>query len=296
MVLGLTWVFISGLLWMLIGIVVSRITRLKLDFLAVAAVFGPVILITAWLVFPDYAILRAGDVPSVGILSLIMIISGMFSPLGMLSLQKGMRMGNHGVVWTIAQSAMLIPFLFGVLIMREAVSVSQIAGMTAILFAFFFFGRDKADTKTTGVNQSGVWFWMALLAFVLIGMQQTLATIPSHWVDWQDTANLRRPLLATGACLGYISLAVFKRRIPNRKEVFYGFLYASISLPSFYTIFQGMDQLKPHGMVSLVYPIAVGTCITGFVLYSLFVLREKTSLAGISGLIFAGTGLVLISL
>ena len=296
MVMGLFWVFITGVLWMLVGILVSRITRLELDFVAIAAVSATVITVASWILFPDFAVLRVGTVPRIGMLTLVMLASGFFSPLGMLSLQKGMRTGNHGVVWTIGQSAMVIPFLFGVLIMRESVSLLQAAGMVAVVLAFLFFGREKAAQQKTNTATSGLWFWLAVLAFLLLGVQQTLATIPSHWINWQDTAHLRRPLLASGLCLGYVLVAIFRRRFPGRKEILYGVIYASIQLPSFYTLFIGMDKLKPHDMVSLVYPIAVGTCITGFVLYSIFVLREKSSAAGISGLVLAISGLILISL
>ena len=147
MIMSLGLVFLTGLLWMLVGILVSRITRLKLDFMATATVSGLAITTAAWLIFPDFVALRSGEVPRLGVLILVMLVAGVFAPLGMLSMQKGMRMGNHGVVWTIGQSAMLIPFLFGVLIMRETVSVLQIVGMAAITIAFLIFGREKAVQK-----------------------------------------------------------------------------------------------------------------------------------------------------
>jgi hypothetical protein len=50
----------------------------------------------------------------------MMLAAGMINAWGVLTLQRAMRRGHHGVTWAIGQSAMVVPFLVGVLVFGDA--------------------------------------------------------------------------------------------------------------------------------------------------------------------------------
>lgn len=60
--------------------------------------------------------------------------------------------------------------------------------------------------------------------------------------------------------------------------------------------YPGMDTLARCGVGSLSYPLLVGSCLVGFSLYSIFILREKNSYIQYTALGCCLAGIILICL
>src|SRR5574344_1087402 len=73
-----------------------------------------------------------------------------------------MQRGPNGIIWTIIQSAMIFPFLTGVLFFDVKLTLCRGAGLALILTALTLFGLAKN-------NSSGgrTWLGAAFLAFLL---------------------------------------------------------------------------------------------------------------------------------
>ena len=90
--------------------------------------------------------------------------------------------------------------------------------------------------------------------------------------------------------IGYLPLLLFHRQLPNRATLKLSFLSAIFVVISPITLFWSMDLLAKQKIVSILFPLAVGTCIIAFVIYSGLFLKEKFSritllgvMAGIAG-------------
>lgn len=115
--MGLTLILLTGLVWGAIGILMGVVARRRLDifvFTAAGTLLGSV---AAWVVFPQWTVLLEGQIPRGSSLILFLSIAGIAGVCGMLCLQKAMIAG--AVAWTVGQSAMVIPFLWGVLFLGE---------------------------------------------------------------------------------------------------------------------------------------------------------------------------------
>ena len=169
--------------------------------------------------------------------------------------------------------------------------------MAAIAASLAAFGAARNEKSTAG-GQAGsrLWFALALLAFLCLGMVMFLATIPSHWKDWSDVGGVRIPIYYAGVAGVYAAILI---RRPGRMSWTMLALAALIcidGLASLLLIFGGLDRLGDCRMVSIAYPIAVGTCIVGFAAYSLFILRERTTPLHIAGIALAVAGIALAAL
>ena len=109
MLKGITLVVIVGFCWTLAGIVFSRVARKTINFFAFMGVSFFINMVLAWIIFPDYSVILNGSVEKLRPLALVMMTSGILNSIGITSMKRAMKKGHHGIVWTIAQSALLIP-------------------------------------------------------------------------------------------------------------------------------------------------------------------------------------------
>ena len=130
----------------------------------------------------------------------------------------------------------------------------------------------------------------------LVRLHQILTIVPSHWSGWSDVANIRIPLFITGILSGYILVLLKQKTFPSKKDAWFGTLLVPLGFPSLIFFYKGMDLLVKENLISMAYPLAVGTSIVVFMIYSLFYLRERTPKIAILGVFVGIVGLTLISI
>lgn len=282
----------SGLLWACIGVIYSLAARRQWDFLNLMTVNSILTFSAAALIFPRWHAIgtQAGLVPLVWIL----ILAGVFQAVGMLLMQKAMQTGHHAVAWTLSQAAMVIPFFSGFIIWHDALSLLKWAGLAMILSAVIFFAtanRKKSGGTPLPSHQGRFFLGLALAAFAAIGIQQTLVGVPSRWAGWTDTAALRIPLLSLGSLVTFLILCAARKRFEAGPMLKMAVLMLILGLPGHYFIFNGLDAWARIGMAGAVYPIAIGVCVTAFAGYSIFFIREKTTLSHYIGILAGIAGI-----
>jgi drug/metabolite transporter (DMT)-like permease len=294
---GILLIIVTGLLWAAMGVAFSYIAKKSMDFTAVMGLSTLVALVMAWNLVPDYQVLLSQGYERLPGLATVLVLSGFLSSLGLIAMQKGMQTGHNGIVWTIGQSALIAPYLAGVLIFQEPVTDLRMTGMSLVLFSLVILGitqsRDRPADQLKNRRQG---YLFGLLAFAVLAIHQIMATLPSHWHNWTDDARLRVPLLTTGVFLAYPGFCIIKNRYPRRNELLMSLGTALIGFPASIALFKSMDYLEPVQMVSLVFPLSVGTCIFSFLLFSFFILKEKTSYLSLAGLICGLSGMILTTL
>jgi multidrug transporter EmrE-like cation transporter len=315
MVEGWVCILIAGLLWTVIGIIISQVARHghgMLSFLAAGAVLNAA---ASWILLPRYGVLAKGAIAEMGRLAVVMFLAGAGSAVGTLLAGHAMRQGHHGATWTMVQSAMVIPFLAGVFIWRDRVGLPDVAALVLILTSIVLFGRagtavasDRggaeggtqrpggAETPSRLAVRQVSWWVVALAAFVFVGLQQVLHTMPSRWPGWDDTGRLRVPLAMAGTLVAFGAALLFRRKLPDRRSWIPAALLAVCVVPSHVLLYRGLDALATSGRAGLGYPVAVGTCVIAFATYSVGVLREPTTREHVTGLVLGIAGVVLMAM
>lgn len=290
----------AGLLSTVTGIVMSRLAKSGtgiIEYYLINA--GATVAICAFAVLSrqDFS---CGELLSQGWLFLYVCGGGILSAFGTLIMQSAMRRGHNGIIWGICQSALIFPFLAGVIVFGQEASIVRFGGLALILGGMFIpllrAGRGTScESGCTGIS----WVPMSLTAFAVLGFSLILWSMPSYWSGWSDRLSLRPLFAYAGLSGGFIlwalcgSLSSLRFR---RRTVCVAVGMAFVNFLAFKAIFLALDVLSCYGAASIVYPVCIGTCIVAFSLYSFLILKERTAVLNWLGTAGIAGGIILISL
>ena len=294
MLLGVTCAGLAGLMWAANGTILSRIARRGIDPVSFLAIAGIGNAVAAWAFVPNFGAIRAGDLTRTGELAILMMIAGASVGVGALAMQGAFRRGHHGATWSINQAALVTPFIFGLILWGDKLTLLGLLGAGAIVACLVFLGTAQGDGEHTSNASHRTWLGFALLAFALTSLELVLKAVPSQWVGWEDVARIRAPLSLTGGMIIFQIIAMtmgrYTRTLPWRMIV----VSVALIVPSQVLIFKALDIFERHEVGGLTWPTAIATCIVAFALYSVFILKEKmTTLRGV-GIAMGVVGIILI--
>ena len=299
MLTGILMLLGTGLAWAFVGVIVSLTAKARYNMVTVFTMQSLMSLVVSLIIFPDYGGLAANGNSDLWMLAAVMLAAGLTGSIGILTLQRAMRAGHHGISWSVGQSALIVPFLAAVIFFDEPAPLLRLCGVLAILGSLIILGMARQNEpvkETDGAVKSSLCFVLALLALVIFGVQQTLTTVPSHLATMTDTMNLRIPLMYIGGGVVFVFLWLRKPVRPERREVVLALIATAIGITSYFLLFLGLDSLAVARATSIGYPVATGTCIIGFVAYSFLVMREACTPWHIAGMGLGITGIVFVSL
>lgn len=226
---------------------------------------------------------------------------------GLQAMSAGMRRGPNGAVWGIMQSALIFPYMVGLLLFAQAITVPNLAGIILVGIALVFFTMAKNQQElqpATAIRKS--WRFYALLALAITALQQNISTAPSAYFESPKLISpILRSLCAAGGTLFAACIWIFVRYVRDRNsagEMFSGlknpwlYLYVLGMLPfnlflAYVLLYPGLDAMGRAGAGSVCYPLMVGSCIVSFSLYSILKLREKVTALQISAIVLCLIGL-----
>jgi drug/metabolite transporter (DMT)-like permease len=319
-VTGLLLLVLTGLMWVVYGILMSQVTRRGQDGPGYLALRGLIQTLAAMLLFPNFAVLLSGQAPRMAEAAAFIFLAGVVNAIGISLMQRAMQGGHHGIVWTISQSAMAVPFITGAILYGEPTPPWRIAGVLMALSSLICFGMARsqkqaappvatgpsalpatADDPASAVepplpHRSDAWFFYAVASMFLLGGTQLLASIPSYWVNWSDEANIRIPVSCVANTIGFQTMLWARGGRMRLNVLGLAVLGACLGLISGSCLFAGLDRLQAHGMVSIGYPVAVATCTVGFALYSMLIIREHVTRWHLLGLLLGVSGVVLMAI
>ena len=291
---GLLLIAITGLLWAVVGVLYSTAGKRGLKLVPFGLALTVCSLVFAWAFICKWPSLLGGNVTRPWEFTTVIALGGVTNWLGMPLLMEAMRRGHRAGSWTVSQSAMLVPFLAGVLFWHDKPSAFNFAGVGMVLVSLLLFGVHSAREEPRAGSKP--WFYLALMALGLIGISQTLNTVPSHWSGWTDSCALRIPVFLSGATVCLLTLCAVRREWPGWPELRSGIQASFVGVVSTWTLFRGMDRMATRGLVSLVYPLAVGICIVGFGVYTRMFLKEPLGVLGVTALGAGVVGIICIGL
>jgi uncharacterized membrane protein len=284
---GLYLIALTGLLWALVGAVFSHASRQNVELIAFLFVSSLFNAIGAWIfLFKPAYLDRAGSgacLPMVG----VMILAALFGSLGFQLMGNAMRKGNRGVIWTVSQSAMILPLFTALLFFNEKLGVLNGLGIVLILAGMVMLGIKKSAVEEPANSDRG-WLWMSYAVFILVGISLSLTTLPSHWKGFRDDASLRLPVIFTATMLYFLPQIIAKgKRSLTPRTFALGLTYSVVTFLGQYCLYRSLDGFEKFGRVGMVYPAAIGICVVLFYIYSVVFLKEEfkgRTIASVSGI------------
>ncbi len=286
MLTGLILCVATGVVWTLVGILYSRASqRDGRSFVPFMAAYSLVFVLTTWTAgHPVAAPMR-----EVALTGACELAAAFFGQLGFLALYLAMRRGGHGVAWSLAQSALAVPFLCGVLFFGNRPGVLPYCGVAMVLGAVALIGA--ASTGTT-IAMNRIYLLFAFGAMLLNGIAQALTLIPGHLGLTPAALTWRVPFYCLVGLGWWVVLLV---RHESFRFSWYGVLYGIVVAAGQFLLYHASDCLERRNATALAYPIAVGTCILLMRLSSRFVRRERFSRLEAVGLALLLFGIALMN-
>ena len=213
-----------------------------------------------------------------------------------------MQSGPNGIIWAIIQSALVFPFIGGIVFFNVQLTFLRLLGIIALLSALILFALAKDNTSKGGSR----WKVEAFIALAITGVLQNLSNAPAYFQEARGVSSIIRALaLVAGTVAAAVCWNLFngkgdswqkiKATLRNKKTWLYigalqlfGIIFSSILM------YPGMNVMADHGMGGMCYPVMVGSCIISFTLTSIFMLKEKIRCNQIFALLVCLAGLILI--
>jgi len=283
MLFGITALIFVGLTWTLVGIVVGSAPKhgLKTSFIQFCGSFTSVLISLGVLCFMP----RPGTVPQVFYPAMGTLIAAGAVNFTMLEfMSAAMQRGPNGLIWSLVQSALVIPFLVGVIIFGSGLNWVRATGVFLIVLSIIILGTQRKND----VQVKGQWRLLAFIAFLLAGLTITLTNMPSYFRQADTVTSVQRALASAsggflasslrnlytagaGNILGEILEHVRNRRFIINILTLQGFGVVS----AYFLMYPAMNALAKAGTGAIAFPLMISACIIGFNLYSMFILREK---------------------
>ena len=296
MLVGFSMIVAVGATWALVGVIFSRAARNGMDFVSLMAVSSILTTLVGSLVFPDYDRLLNEPSRSCFRAAIPMLSAGFIMACGAVLLNKAMRLGHHGATWALAQSALIVPFLFGVIVWGDEVALRNIIGLVIIIVSILFFAFAKDDAEIPEKTNTLHWLILAIATLLFIGAQQTVMTLPSRWVDWTDAARLRVPLIQWGTLIGYNLIVFLQKKRIDWTVWRMAVLLALNIIVSQFILFETLDRFAKMSRAAIVFPVGIGVSMILFSLYSFFIIKEKTTWQHLAGMLAGTIGIIFVAL
>jgi drug/metabolite transporter (DMT)-like permease len=227
--------------------------------------------------------------------------SGMSNFIMLQIMSSAMQSGPNGIIWSIIQSAMIFPFIGGILFFGVEFTAFRGIGIFLVLAALVLFALAKDNS-----NNSGKWKLKAFICLAMCAIQQNITTMPSYFPEVKGVSSICRSLVSALAIL--VTALIYNivrmndaRREQIKKNIRNLTLWKYIGGLQFFNLifaytllYPGLDTMADHGLGGMCYPMLVGSCIVSFTISSVLILKEKIRPVQVAALTACIAGLVFI--
>ncbi len=302
MLIGISLAVLTGLTWAIISMMMSFVAKYKVSVFKFYLIGNAVAMPVAWLLFPSWDKVAPSVMPYLLPFALILILSGLVNVASQAIMVLTMKLGHNGISIAIRNCAGAIPFLTGVLIWHNKVTLLNVAGLIMILTALFLIALNSNKNKGPG----GVTLkWLIAVAFSLIlsGTFQTLNSFSSHFSPEALNTGMRIPILFSAAALGNGIVTLWESKMQKTEKktvprifIILPLVWCVIAISSYFIMFHAIDAMHAVNADALTFPIVIGVNISTFSLYSKFKLHEPYSLKEICCLLLCALGIIFLTL
>ena len=284
---GILFAICTGLCWTCIGIVLSCCASRKLPIIPYSFLQTFLTGAAAFLLI-DFQQFTMADLC---ILAGFVFTAGLMNSMGQYTVHLAMKSGNHAPVWAISQSALIFPFLTGIIFFHNQGSLGQWIGTVLIIAGIL-----TASAKD--IRSTSKCFLIAFTAFFVFGGTQILYGLPTQLYRFCDVAGARPLAAAWGGSAGWLLIAGCTRTSLHfdRKIFLIAGIMVLIQLIALRLFFVSLDSLAAVNCENIAFPLMTGANLFGFAVYSIFIRREKTSRMDKIGFSMVIAGLLSIAL
>ncbi|MBS1370548.1 MAG: hypothetical protein HPZ91_11390 [Lentisphaeria bacterium] len=298
---GVGAMVIVGGSWCLIGLVMGDAPKRGIE-PSLVQLFGNTFSVALSIVI----MFATGGVPQCS-WRVTLVTCGVYAVAGMMNffmlqiMAYAMQRGPNGIIWAIIQSALIFPFLGGVIFFGVELTLPRLGGILFLLAALALFGMAKNNSEN-----GGRWRLLAFICLAICAVQQNLMTAPSYCEEARAIGSIVRSLSVAGgglagAILYNLARMNGERRAQLRGNLLNPVLWKYIGALQFfnlifaYTLFYpGMNAMADAGLGGMCYPMMVGSCIITFTLSSVWLLKERVRPLQLAALAVCITGLILL--
>ena len=298
--IGISLLVLTGLSWVGTGVVISNAAKKSIDIGSIQFLSALIttIVSAALLIFGFWP--KSASNQAIFLTGGLIMLSGFINYIILLSMGRAMSLGPNGIVWAIIQSAFIFPFMMGIFCFDVPVNAMRIAGLMLIVCSVACYGLGK-NTPAQG-KKYGNWYIPAFVGFICAGLNQSLNNLPSYLNETENINSVfRAGASQTGtilACLVFNLPNLLKlRQTPIRPIISSAVIMVGINLIcSFFFLYKALDIFADLKIGATAYPIIVSSCITGFFIFSTFILKEKSSILQKIGFVIGISGSAIICL
>lgn len=269
---GAVLTILTGVTWAAVAGIYSAAAERQKNYIGFMFCYMSIFAILVWIFqFPSAAPLNE-------ILKVACIIApgNICSTVGFYLLFIAMRKGSHTVAWTITQTAMIVPFLGGWLILDDRISAINLAGLFLIVSALILLGTDKSQKDEKKQNRIETTILLSFIAMILVGLAQFSTILPSEKNGFSGEAlTWRLPVNAICGLLTWAGVAAVKRSKIDRPAVKWGVWYAFFVTIGQILFFLSVDSMAKFSVSGIVYPVSISLSILLFAVYRAIFRREK---------------------
>ncbi len=293
---GISFLTVTGIMWVVMGAVISRAAQKQLNIAFIQGIAGGVV---ALAVIPA---LCTGQMPAWQVV-LSIFLAGFGNYYIFLLMNKAMQTGPNGLVWAMIQSAFIIPFAMGIIFFAVPCSLWRLSGLLVLLLATALMGiaGQKSNREKSDAKGDCKWLWYTIIAFLMGGLDQALGNLPSYLIK-EEPFQFCGLLARSGICGAGFAVA-WAFHCLFRKENWFArkctldiVLMAGSTVGATVCLFYALDTLAKAGAGAIGYPLGMGITIAAFQIYTAVVLKEKLSLFSLLSILLCLSGIVLIML
>ena len=151
---------------------------------------------------------------------------------------------------------------------------------------------------STGSASGRSWLPATLAAFLLSGMAQSFASLPSY-LQLEGMTALKRMALTQGGILLAAAVDYLPRKkffALTRPILLYSALFGGCNLLALLFFYNGLNDLAKAKCASIGYPAAQGLSIALFFLFNALFRKEKMSVSAWLAFLVLSVGIVLVAL
>lgn len=291
MLIGLSLLVVTAVLWVIQGAVISSAAEKKLNLSFIQAAMGLIVMIfTLPLKF-------FVDISVEPIIVVSLIGAGICNGGAFKLLNKAMEIGPNGLTWAMSQSAFIAPFLMGIIFFDVPSSFIRTTGIAVLLLSMILMGvSGKNDNSIKGGK--GKWIIFSLLAYIVIAMSQCGANLPSYFIKDSvgGICNLlfRSGLVACGFFIGSsVNMIIFERGNLFAPGTFKEIILLTFSIVmGAVCMFRALDILVANNAGAIGYPIVTGLSIVLFMVYTALKLKERPTWQSIGSVALCLIGII----
>ncbi|MBN2713777.1 MAG: hypothetical protein JXR97_15270 [Planctomycetes bacterium] len=286
---------VTGCMWSALGVVMLTVNRRGIPAVdyyglgALAAVFTSLATLVRWdqINWLDPRLMH---------MAFYLVGGGIINSIAQVMIIVNLGRGPKAPIWAISQSAMVIPFLTGLIAFDERLSAAGGAGILLLLFALAILGQPKKRiTENQEQSTASNWFLFAAATMILLGISQAIVALPSRWENFSDSGNLRTPLTCFGSFIGMTMVKLGRRKNYSLDGIGLCACFAVLATLSYWLLFKAMDLLALVQMTGIAFPLGIGTCITAFSVYTWIVEKVPIAKREVFGVLCTVGGIALMS-